>query len=146
MITENLLVETLKNKEIIDLNICAPLYGLCNDKLFNHLSCSDFVCFFNLKYYGEPVKIKHRKKQHVLYLIAIIEEFIKRNQPSYADVWVDCFLDQLQLKKEDYKKYRYNIDHCLGSASNKAFVDAINGIFGLSEFEAKRRQDKGNDI
>lgn len=146
MITENLLIETLKHKEIIDFNICAPLYRLCNDRLFDHLSCSDFICFFNLKYYGgEPIKIKQRKKQHVLYLIAMIEEYLKRNHKEYADIWVDSFLKQLQIKKLEYKKYRYNIDNCLEDASNKTFVDEIIDIFELRELEVKRRKKKKND-
>lgn len=142
MITENLLVETSKLNEIIDLSICAPLYKLCNDTLFDHLSGSDFVCFLNLKYDGNFINIKPRKKQHVLFLISIIEEYLKNKHVGYADVWVNSFLKHLKLEKKYYIKYRYNIDNFLGNGGTKEFVDAIIDIFGVREQEEKRRKNK----
>lgn len=100
------LKEAAKLRDIIELELCMTLYGLCDDVQFEHSTPLDFANFLNLRKTNLPVVAKDRERLRICYIAYLLEQEIIPSR--HGREWAILFLEQLGIDGDTYMKRRTN--------------------------------------
>ncbi len=110
--------------DIIDITTCTFLWIACNDKQFEYMSGTDFVCFLNLKDLENPVVVRQGEKLRVCHMISTLEQTIKPYERARG--WATEILKSSGISRTYYDKHRSELMGKGLMKDNKAFVETID--------------------
>ena len=120
----NVLLETAKWRDVVELGLCMELYDVCNDNQFDFCTPLDFANFMNLRDMPITISIKNKEKRRVCYMIQAVAN--KINPKKEADKWVSLFLERCGIENTYYKSHCSYVKAKDASKENKEFKSAID--------------------
>ena len=131
--TTLLLQETAKLFDLVDIVLCAQLYKVCNNVLFEDMLGTDFVNFLNNRPTNTPIVVRPKQKNRVCHLLHVVSE--KLVKPSLAKPWISSMLSVCNISAEYYSKHRNETVRNSGNQLNKDFISDLNHAIRLAEME-----------
>ena len=120
----NVLLETAKWRDVIELGLCMEIYDVCNDNQFDFCTPLDFANFLNLREPPETIAMKPKQKLRICYMIQAIAEKIKPKKE--ADKWFPLFLQRCGIDLTYYKNHKTDINSKETSEDNKEYKESID--------------------
>ena len=120
-----LLQETAKLFDLVDIVLCAYLYKVCNNVLFEDMLGTDFVNFLNNRPTTTPVVVKPKQKNRVCHLLHIVSERLVK--PALAKPWISSMLstllqapqrDSQEHKQQGQQRLRFRPQSCPPTGGN----------------------------
>ncbi len=118
---------TMMEMDIIDITTCTFLWMACNDKQFEYMSGTDFMCFLNLKELEHPVKVRSKEKLRVCYIISKLEMSIQPFQRARG--WAIEVLKTCNISYAYYEKHRSDYVGIGQTLENIDFIKTIDKAF-----------------
>lgn len=128
-----LLQETAKLFDLVDIVLCAYLYKVCNNVLFEDMLGTDFVNFLNNRPTTTPVAVRPKQKNRVCHILHVVSERLVK--PALAKPWISSMLSTCNISADYYCKHRSETVRNIGNKANKDFVSDLNHAIRLAEME-----------
>ena len=128
-----LLQETAKLFDLVDIVLCAYLYKVCINVLFEDMLGTDFVNFLNSRATNTPVVVKPKQKNRVCHLLHIVSERLVK--PALAKPWISSMLSVCNISADYYCKHRNETVRNSGHKLNKEFLSDLSHAIRLAEME-----------
>lgn len=121
---KNLLAETIKLWDTVDLRLCIAVHEVCNDIQFEYSTPLEFSSFLNLDEYARPIAVKPREKLRVGYMVEAIARNITPRKE--ATKWTSLFLQRCGIQWSYYVKHRTNICSDYATDDNRNYRNALD--------------------
>lgn len=127
------LQETAKLFDLVDIILCAQLYKVCNNVLFEDMLGTDFVNFLNNRPTSTPVAVRAKQKNRVCHLLHVVSERLIK--PNLAKPWISSMLSVCNISADYYCKHRNETVKNKTNSANKKFLSDLNHAIMLAEME-----------
>jgi hypothetical protein len=132
MNAQNLLVETAKMMDVVDIQTCYYIYKMCNGRQWEPIPCSDFIGIMNMKETQVSIRILHREKVRVCYLIYATSKHLAF--PALEKQWIAAMLVRFGINAGYYKSHYWEATASYASDSNKSFVSDLKSALSRASW------------
>lgn len=116
------LLLTARHFDLINLAHCFMLYEVCNDRLIESVTMSNFVGWLNLKEPDPPICFKRGEKTRCCYFIKKVSECLTNKR--FKDTWIEMMLDSIGITLAHYKAHTYEVG--INEKNNRKLVEDLN--------------------
>ena len=132
MNAQNLLVETAKMMDVVDIQTCYYIYKVCNGRQWEPIPCSDFIGIMNMKNTQACIHILHREKVRTCYLIYATSKHLAF--PALEKQWIAAMLSRFGIDAGYYKSHYREAAANYANDTNKSFVSDLKSALSRTSW------------
>lgn len=131
MIPQDKIYQTAQYLDLIDVALCYMLFDVCNEKLIEATTMSNFINWMNMKPTMPEIKMRPREKTRCCYMLKVVMEHILIKE--FKNQWLDTMLASLGISRSFCDKHSYEVACDTHIDRNEDLVEDLKDAFKKAE-------------
>lgn len=127
----DVLTSTARMMDIVDILSCYYIYNVCNGKLWEPITCTDFIAILNMKQTGTAIKVRYREKSRVCYLLFKLSK--KLAFPLLEKDWLKAMLEAFDISPTYYRSHYSDVKAYAPGKDNEKFEEKLKEALSDAE-------------